>query len=49
MKTTLDDPIVVFLDTRGLITLVLSEIEDVEVKFKDTTGVECVLDTDTLT
>ena len=38
MKSTLDDPMVVFIDTRELITLVLSEIEDVEVKFKETTS-----------
>ena len=37
LVTTLEDPVVVFTDTGGLITRVLDEIEVVEVKFNDTT------------
>ena len=49
VTTTLEYPVVVFTDTRWLITRVLGEIEVVEVKFKDTTSAEWVLDTGTLT
>ena len=49
LKTTLDDLVVLFTNIKGLITLVLVEMVDVEVKFNATTGVECVLDIDALT
>ena len=38
-----------FTDTGGLITSVLGEKEVTEMKFKDTTDLEWVLDTGTLT
>ena len=49
MTTKLDEPVVVFMDTTGLITLVLGEMDYFKVKFNDTTNAVCVLDIDALT
>ena len=49
LTTTLDRPVVAFLDIGGLMTLVLGEIGVEEVKFNDTTGTTCVLDISVLT